>query len=92
MARPSTSAKEECRSPRMPHSDLATGYDVHFHLPGDESRFALESTICWAKDHRLGLQFLSSPEIPRLQAWLSRRLEEAMPQSVMDKFSTLPQD
>jgi len=65
---------------------------VYFTLPGGESRFTLGSTICWAKDQRLGLQFLSSSEIPKLQTWLSRRLEEAMPQSVMDKFSTLSQD
>jgi len=65
---------------------------LHFNLPGGDFQFVLESTVCWAKEGRLGLQFLSPHQTSRLQEWLSRRLEEAMPQSVRDKFSTLPQD
>jgi ActR/RegA family two-component response regulator len=65
---------------------------LQFNLPGDEFQFVLESTVCWAKEPRLGLQFLSPDQTSKLQEWLSRRLEDAMPQSVMDKFSTLPQD
>ena len=65
---------------------------LHFTLPGDDFQFVLESTVCWAKERRLGFQFLSPHQTSRLQEWLSRRLEEAMPQSVRDKFSTLPPD
>ena len=65
---------------------------LQFNLPGDEFQFVLESTVCWAKERRLGLQFLSPHQTSKLQEWLSRRLEDAMPQSVMDKFSTLPED
>ena len=65
---------------------------LQFTLPGDEFQFVLESTVCWAKEGRLGLQFLSPHQTSRLQEWLSCRLEESMPQSVRNKFSTLPQD
>jgi ActR/RegA family two-component response regulator len=61
---------------------------VQFTLPGLESQFAVESTICWRKETYLGLQFrsLSSDQTSALQEWLSRRLEESLPQSVADKF------
>src|SRR5271169_645680 len=73
---------------------LGSGNQVQlqFTLPGDEFQFVLESTVCWAKEGRLGLQFLSQHQTSKFQEWLSRRLEEVMPQSVRDKFSTLPQD
>jgi CheY-like chemotaxis protein len=61
---------------------------VQFTLPGHESRFAVEAAICWCKETYLGLQFTSlSPHLAsELQEWLSRRLEESLPQSVADKF------
>jgi hypothetical protein len=65
---------------------------LHFTLPGDDFEFRLESTVCWLKEHKLGLQFLSPHQISRLQEWLSSRLEEAMPQAVRDKFSAFPPD
>jgi len=65
---------------------------LQFALPGEESQFVLESTVCWAKGQRIGLNFLSPHKISKLQEWLSRRLEEAIPQFVRDKFETLPQD
>lgn len=65
---------------------------LHFSLPGDGFQFVLESTVCWAQEQRLGLRFLSSHQASNLQEWLSRRLEDAMPQSVRDKFSPLSQD
>jgi CheY-like chemotaxis protein len=64
---------------------------LHFSLPGDDQEFQIESTVCWAKEQRLGLQFLSPQQPPRLQEWLSSRLEEAMPESVRERFSTFPQ-
>jgi len=63
-------------------------------LPGDEFQFVLESTVCWAKEHRIGLQFTASSlhRTSNLQEWLSRRLEETIPKSIRDKFSNFPQD
>jgi ActR/RegA family two-component response regulator len=67
---------------------------LQFTLPGDEFQFVLESTVCWAKEQRIGLQFTSFSlrRTSNLHEWLSRRLEEAIPQSVRDKFSNLPKD
>ena len=63
---------------------------LQFTLVRDELQFALESTVCWAKEQRLGLRFRSSHQTSKLQEWLSRRLEEGIPQSVRDKFSNVP--
>ena len=63
---------------------------LQFTLTGDEFQFTLESTVCWAREQRIGLQFRASHQTPKLQEWLSRRLEEAIPQSVRDKFSNVP--
>jgi ActR/RegA family two-component response regulator len=66
---------------------------VKFTLPDDEFEFVFQATVCWAKEKRLGLQFTPSPSgTHHLQEWLSRRLEESIPQTVRDKFSNLPQD
>jgi CheY-like chemotaxis protein len=65
---------------------------LQFSLPGDDYEFQIESTVCWAKEQGLGLQFLSPHQISRLQEWLSSRLEEAMPEHVRDKFSSCPRD
>jgi CheY-like chemotaxis protein len=62
---------------------------VRFTLPGKESQFAAQSEICWYKENgRAGLQFrsLSQPQKSELQEWLSRRLEESLPESVAEKF------
>jgi ActR/RegA family two-component response regulator len=61
---------------------------VQFTLPGHETPFAVDATICWCKETYLGLQFTSlSPDLKsELQEWLSRRLEQSLPQSVADKF------
>lgn len=65
---------------------------LQFSLPGVDFQFALDSAVCWAKDRRLGLRFRSPKQTHKLQEWLARRLEEDMPQSVRDKFSSLPPD
>jgi ActR/RegA family two-component response regulator len=65
---------------------------LHFILQGDDLEFTLEATVCWAREQKLGLQFLNPPQASRLQGWLSGRLEETMPQSVRDKFSTSAKD
>jgi ActR/RegA family two-component response regulator len=68
--------------------------ELQFILPGDEFQFVLESRVCWAKEQGIGLQFTSSSlhRTAKLQEWLSRRLEETIPQSVRDKFSKLTLD
>ena len=73
-------------------ASLGPGDDVQlqFTLVGDEYRFALESTVCWARQQRLGLEFRASQQTSKLQEWLSRRLEEEIPQSVRDKFANVP--
>ena len=73
-------------------ASLAPGdcVQLQFTLVGDEFQFALESTVCWVREQRLGLQFRSSQQTSKLQEWLSRRLEEEIPQSVKDKFSNVP--
>jgi hypothetical protein len=61
---------------------------VQFTLPGHETSFAVDATICWCNETYLGLQFTSlTPDLTsELQEWLSRRLEQSLPQSVADKF------
>ena len=69
---------------------LSAGEDVQvqFTLPDHEVPFSAESKICWLKTGRLGLRFVTlSPERKsELQGWLSRKLEEALPEFVADKF------
>ena len=69
---------------------LSAGEDVRvqFTLPGHITLLSAESTICWLKTGRLGVSFVTlSPECKsELQAWLSRKLEEALPEFVADKF------
>jgi ActR/RegA family two-component response regulator len=64
---------------------------VRFTLPDREIQFEAESTVCWSKQGYLGFQFTSlSPQLTsELQEWLSRRLEETIPESVADKFRSL---
>jgi len=64
---------------------------VRFTLPGHESQFAVDAAVCWSKETYVGLQFtsLSAHLTSELQEWLSRRLDESLPQSVADKFRNL---
>jgi len=61
---------------------------VHFTLPDHEVRFLAESTICWLKTGHLGVRCVAlSPERKsELQGWLSRKLEESLPESVACQF------
>ena len=65
-----------------------TQADVSFVLPGTSAPFSSKSVVCWRERQQLGLQFLSPPpeQLSVLQAWLSMRLEESLPQGVVDKF------
>ena len=61
---------------------------VQFTIPGHKAPFVAESTICWLKTGHLGVRFvsLSAERKSELQQWLSRKLEEALPESIALQF------
>lgn len=61
---------------------------VQFTLPGHDVPFSAESKVCWWKTGHLGVHFvsLSQEHKSELQGWLSRRLEEILPDFVAGKF------
>src|SRR5580704_16880450 len=61
---------------------------VQFTLPGHEVPFLAGSTICWLKTGHIGLRFvsLSQEHKSELQGWLSRKLEDMLPEIVAGKF------
>jgi hypothetical protein len=62
---------------------------VEFALPGEPAKFEMEAEICWCdgKGHA-GLHFLSVSQDKSLllQAWLSRKIEEGIPEPVARLF------
>jgi hypothetical protein len=69
---------------------LIAGEDVqvHFTLPGQTVPFVAESKIIWWKTGHIGIRFLSLLQGRKstLQDWLSGKLEEMLPQTVVGKF------
>ena len=69
------------------------GAEVHaeFRLPGYDLPFVVKSTISWCSEGRIGLRFtsLSPTQHSQLRDWLSRRLEQSLPDSVAAKFRSL---
>jgi hypothetical protein len=69
---------------------LIAGEDVQvqFTLPDHKAPFVAESRICWWKTGHLGVRFvsLSREHKSELQDWLSRKLEEMLPEFVAAKF------
>lgn len=69
---------------------LSSGEEVQvqFTLPGQKIPYLIESTICWWKTGHLGLRFVSLSQECKseLQGWLSRRLEEMLPELVLGQF------
>jgi CheY-like chemotaxis protein len=69
---------------------LSCGEDVQvqFTLPDHKAPFLAESRICWLKTGHLGIRFVSFSQGHRseLQGWLSRKLEEMLPDSVAGNF------
>ena len=61
---------------------------VRFTLPDHEAPVLAESTICWSKTGHLGVRFVSVSDDHKseLQGWLSRKLEEVLPESVASQF------
>jgi hypothetical protein len=64
---------------------------VQFTLPGHKGPFLAESRICWLKTGRLGVRFasISDEHKSELQDWLSRKLEEMLPELVAGQFRKL---
>jgi hypothetical protein len=80
------------RIPPPVHSGTEVG--VRFDLPQTQTRFLVQSKICWSDPAgRTGLQFLnlSRPQKTELQAWLAHRLEEVLPEAVASKFQKNPE-
>jgi CheY-like chemotaxis protein len=75
---------------RIPaHVNSGTEVGVRFRLPQNQTRFVVQSKICWSDGTgRTGLQFLNLPlpQKSELQGWLSHRLEEVLPEAVASKF------
>jgi PilZ domain len=67
---------------------LGEEVQIQFVLPGCKVPFAAESKICWLKTGLLGVRFgsLSRGDNLELQEWLSRKLEEELPEFVTEKF------
>jgi PilZ domain len=87
-----------CQSVNISEGGMAVSTSVHFNagesvqvqftLPDHNVALVAESTICWLKTGHLGVRFVSlSPERKsELQQWLSRKLEEALPESIARQF------
>jgi hypothetical protein len=61
---------------------------IQFILPGSKVSFSVESKICWLKTSHFGIRFvsLSREHKSELQDWLSRKLEEGLPDFVVQQF------
>jgi hypothetical protein len=61
---------------------------VQFTVPDHKVPFLAESTICWSKTGHLGVRFVSISDEHKsaLQLWLSRKLEEMLPEFVAGQF------
>jgi PilZ domain-containing protein len=67
---------------------LGEEVQVQFTLPRHEIPFSVKSVVCWLKTGRLGVRFvsLSKEHKSELQGWLSRKLEEELPDFVAQQF------
>jgi hypothetical protein len=69
---------------------IGTQLEVVFTLPSNGlNEFAIESEVCWYLEQgRAGLHFtsLSHSQQSAIQAWLSHKLEESLPEEVANKF------
>jgi len=67
---------------------LGENVRVQFTLPDHETPVVAESTICWSKTGQLGVRFVSIADEheSELQTWLSRELEQILPEYVADQF------
>ncbi len=72
------------------HIPLVPGESVRvqFTLPDHDKPVLAESTICWSKTGHLGVRFVSVSDEHKseLQAWLSQKLEQILPEFVAGQF------
>jgi hypothetical protein len=70
--------------PLIPGEDVR----VQFTLPDHKAPLLAESTICWWTTGHLGVRFvsISAEHKSELQVWLSRKLEEMLPEFVAGQF------
>ena len=63
---------------------LGEEVQIQFTLLDLENPFSVKSAVCWLKPGHLGVRFvsLSSEHKSELQGWLSRKLEEGLPEFV----------
>jgi diguanylate cyclase (GGDEF)-like protein/PAS domain S-box-containing protein len=61
---------------------------VQFILPDHKVPFLAKSTICWSKTGHLGIRFasMSVEQKSELQVWLSKKLEDTLPEFVAEQF------
>ena len=61
---------------------------VEFTLPGHQVPWSAESTIPWTKTGQIGIRFVSLSQESKsdLQVWLSRKLEQTLPNFVSRQF------
>jgi hypothetical protein len=62
---------------------------AQFRLPGEAAAFDVQAEICWSDGRgRAGLQFQMVPldQESRLQDWLSRRIEQGLPEPIARFF------
>jgi hypothetical protein len=66
-----------------------TNVNVEFFLPGEPTKFDMHAEVCWC-DHKghVGLQFRAVPQDKKLllQGWLSKKIEESIPEPVARLF------
>lgn len=67
---------------------LGENIRVQFTLPDLELAFLAKSTICWSKTDHVGIRFasISDEQQSELQVWLSQKLEETLPDFVVEQF------
>jgi CheY-like chemotaxis protein len=68
-----------------------TRIKVEFRLQDQPTDFAVESEVCWYDEQgHAGLQFrpLSTCQQSELQEWLAKRLEDSLPEAVVQKFGS----
>jgi hypothetical protein len=69
---------------------LGPGEDVQvqFTLPDHKVPFVAESRSCWGRTGQVGVRFVSLSQDGKsaLQDWLSRKLEETLPEFVANRF------
>jgi len=76
-----------------PHLELGTKVMTRFKLPGAPGEFNVEAEVCWSDGKcRAGLRFcdLTPEQSTELQKWLSTKIEESFPESIMQLFQKKP--